>query len=308
MSGDRSLQLLSSHFPFSWSCCVQTEQNFPHLYKFGSTDNMATLKDFDETQEDESVSPAGARVLNLRYGSDDSSSAMSGSEGFHRGSPSSRDNTSDHIQASAFDAILYEIQELQEINNQLEECFENLKSYHQQNCAVILEALQLEQYRGECLEEQLNDLIELYQSEILNLKEELASMEEKTAHQSLDSVTDIHEALKACQTRLFKMEQQQHVMQLQGFENAPAGSLLGQLINVLLAVMAVILVFVSTVANCVVPLLRTYIRTVSTLLFVLLFSFLWGHWDAISEYPVYFFCTQHPEKGDNKTVSMQASL
>lgn len=46
--------------------------------------------------------------------------------------------------------------------------------------------------RGECLEEQLNDLIELYQSEILNLKEELASMEEKTAHQSLDSVTDIH--------------------------------------------------------------------------------------------------------------------
>lgn len=45
--------------------------------------------------------------------------------------------------------------------------------------------------RSERLGEQLNDLIELHQNEILNLKEELASMEE-TAHHSNQRPTDIH--------------------------------------------------------------------------------------------------------------------
>ncbi|MEQ2263280.1 Transmembrane and coiled-coil domains protein 1 [Xenotaenia resolanae] len=151
---------------------------------------------------------------------------------------------------------------------------------------MIMEALQEERYRCERLEEQLNDLTELHQNEILNLKQELASMEEKIAYQSYERARDIQEALEACQTRISKMElqqQQQQVVQLEGLENATARTLLGKLINVLLAVMAVLLVFVSTVANCVVPLMKTRSRTLSTVLLVILLAFLWRHWEAISE-------------------------
>ncbi|XP_074491804.1 transmembrane and coiled-coil domains protein 1-like [Sebastes fasciatus] len=228
-----------------------------------------------------------------KFGSDDDCSATSGSAGVHGGPPSSRDNTPDHTQASGFNAILHEIQELRENKGHLEESFQNLTSCHQQDYALIVEALREERYRSERLGEQLNDLIELHQNEILNLKEELASMEE-TAHHSNQRPTDIHEALQACQTRLFKMEQQQQVVQLEGLENTTAQTVLGKLINVLLAVMVVILLFVSTVANCV----TKCNRMLYTLLFVVLFSFLWRHWDAISEYPKYFFCTQHPDRGD----------
>lgn len=278
--------------------------------KFGSAEYIAGLKDsLDETQGEEGVGPGGTRALGTgqlqsspKYGSDDDcSSATSGSAGANSttgapgGPPSSKGNTLEHGQASGFDAILHEIQELRENQGRLEESFENLKAHYQRDYTVIMEALQEERYRCERLEEQLNDLTELHQNEILNLKQELASMEEKIAYQSYERARDIQEALEACQTRISKMElqqQQQQVVQLEGLENATARTLLGKLINVLLAVMAVLLVFVSTVANCVVPLMKTRSRTLSTLLLVILLAFLWRHWDAISEYLHHFLL--HP--------------
>ncbi|KAF7207759.1 transmembrane and coiled-coil domains protein 1b isoform X2 [Nothobranchius furzeri] len=269
--------------------------------KFGSADNIAALKDsLDETQGDEGIGPGGSRALGTgqlqsspKYGSeDDCSSATSGSAGANStpgapgGPPSSRGNTLDP-QTSGFDAIFHEIQELRENQGRLEESFESLKSHYQRDYTMIMAALQEERYRCERLEEQLNDLTELHQNEILNLKQELASMEEKIAYQSYERARDIQEALEACQTRISKMElqqQQQQVVQLEGLENATARTLLGKLINVLLAVMAVLLVFVSTVANCVVPLMKTRSRTLSTLLLIILLAFLWRHWEAISDY------------------------
>lgn len=46
-------------------------------------------------------------------------------------------------------------------------------------------------YRYERLEEQLNDLTELHQNEMSNLKQELASMEEKVAYQSYERARDV---------------------------------------------------------------------------------------------------------------------
>lgn len=51
-------------------------------------------------------------------------------------------------------------------------------------------------FRCERLEEQLNDLTELHQNEILNLKQELASMEEKIAYQSYERGRDIQVCLR----------------------------------------------------------------------------------------------------------------
>uniref|UniRef100_A0A4W5R1K8 Transmembrane and coiled-coil domain family 1b n=1 Tax=Hucho hucho TaxID=62062 RepID=A0A4W5R1K8_9TELE len=269
--------------------------------KFGSADNISALKDsLDEPQEDGHVlGTGGSRTLggasSPKYGSeDDCSSATSGSAGANSitgapgGPPSSKGlNTLEHGQSLGLDTLLHEVQELRDSQGRLDESFDSLKSHYQRDYTMIMQALQEERYRCERLEEQLNDLTELHQNEILNLKQELASMEEKIAYQSYERARDIQEALEVCQTRISKMElqqQQQQVVQLEGLENATARTLLGKLINVLLAVMAVLLVFVSTVANCVVPLMKTRSRTFSTLLFVVLLAFLWRNWEVISQY------------------------
>ncbi|KAM4654590.1 transmembrane and coiled-coil domains protein 1 [Amazona ochrocephala] len=259
--------------------------------KFGSADNIANLKDsLEEGQEDGTGGKALGVIQNFqsspKYGSEeDCSSATSGSVGANSttggpvGASSSKTNTLD-MQSSGFGAILHEIQEIRETQARLEESFEDLKVRYQRDYSLIMQTLQEERYRCERLEEQLNDLTELHQNEILNLKQELASMEEKIAYQSYERARDIQEALEACQTRISKMElqqQQQQVVQLEGLENATARNLLGKFINILLAVMAVLLVFVSTVANCVVPLMKTRNRTFSTLLIVVFIVFLWKH-------------------------------
>ncbi|XP_037238861.1 transmembrane and coiled-coil domains protein 1 isoform X6 [Falco biarmicus] len=271
--------------------------------KFGSADNIANLKDsLEEGQEDGTGGKALGVIQNFqsspKYGSEeDCSSATSGSVGANSttggpvGASSSKTNTLD-MQSSGFDAVLHEIQEIRETQARLEESFEDLKVRYQRDYSLIMQTLQEERYRCERLEEQLNDLTELHQNEILNLKQELASMEEKIAYQSYERARDIQEALEACQTRISKMElqqQQQQVVQLEGLENATARNLLGKFINILLAVMAVLLVFVSTVANCVVPLMKTRNRTFSTLFIVVFIAFLWKHWDAITGYLERFF-------------------
>ncbi|CAO2606254.1 Transmembrane and coiled-coil domains protein 1 [Lemmus lemmus] len=259
--------------------------------KFGSADNIPNLKDsLEEGQVDDGGKALGV-ISNFqsspKYGSEeDCSSATSGSVGANSttggigvGASSSK--------SSGFDTLLHEIQEIRETQARLEESFETLKEHYQRDYSLIMQTLQEERYRCERLEEQLNDLTELHQNEILNLKQELASMEEKIAYQSYERARDIQEALEACQTRISKMElqqQQQQVVQLEGLENATARNLLGKLINILLAVMAVLLVFVSTVANCVVPLMKTRNRTFSTLFLVAFIAFLWKHWDALFSY------------------------
>ncbi|XP_057677246.1 transmembrane and coiled-coil domains protein 1 isoform X2 [Corythoichthys intestinalis] len=273
--------------------------------KFGSADNIPSLKDSldDPSGEEGAVGVVGARPPGVashhlrsspKYGSEeDCSSATSGSAGANStagapgGPPSSKGNTLERTQSSGLDMLLQEIQELRDGQARLEECLEGLKSHYQRDYTLVMQALQEERFRCERLEEQLNDLTELHQNEILNLKQELASMEEKIAYQSYERARDIQEALEACQTRISKMElqqQQQQAVQLEGLENATARTLLGKLINVLLALMAVLLVFVSTVANCVVPLMKTRSRSFCTLLLVILSAFLWRNWDALSGY------------------------
>lgn len=116
--------------------------------KFSSADNIATFKEtLDETQGNEGVGPGGMRTHGTRqlqpspkFGSDDDSTT--GSPG---ALPCSR-GTLDHGQASGV-ALLNEIQELKDNQGNLEDCFENLKAYYQQNYTVITEALLEQRYR-----------------------------------------------------------------------------------------------------------------------------------------------------------------
>lgn len=128
--------------------------------KFGSADNIAALKDsLDETQGDEAVGVTralgtGQLQSSPKYGSeDDCSSATSGSAGANSttgapgGPPNSKGSTLEQGQSLGFDAILHEIQEIQENKGRLEESFENVKAHYQRDYTMIIEALQEERYR-----------------------------------------------------------------------------------------------------------------------------------------------------------------
>ncbi|XP_077190817.1 transmembrane and coiled-coil domains protein 2 isoform X1 [Paroedura picta] len=263
--------------------------------KFGSADNIAHLKDtLDDGHPEEAsrtLSGSATLVSSPKYGSDDEcSSATSGSAAGSNsgagpaglGSPKSNTLDSHHYN---FDTILEELREIKDIQSHLEDSMEDLKAQLQRDYTYMTQCLQEERYRYERLEEQLNDLTELHQNEMTNLKQELASMEEKVAYQSYERARDIQEAVESCLTRVTKLElqqQQQQVVQLEGVENANARALLGKFINVILALMAVLLVFVSTIANFITPLMKTRMRLLSTTLLVIFLFLLWKHWDSIT--------------------------
>uniref|UniRef100_M3XUM6 Transmembrane and coiled-coil domain family 1 n=1 Tax=Mustela putorius furo TaxID=9669 RepID=M3XUM6_MUSPF len=257
--------------------------------KFGSADNIPKLKNSLEEGQVDNGGKGWGVISNFqsspKYGSEeDCSSATSDSVGANSttggtavGASSSKTDTLD-MQSSGLDAQLHENQEIQETQTRLES-FETLQEHYQRDYSVIMQALQ--------------EMMELHQNEILNLKQELASMEEKVVFRSCEWAWDIQEALEPFQTRISRMElysSSRLVVQLEGLVNTTAWNLLGKLINILLAVMAVLLVFVSTIANCMVPLMKTGNRAFNNLFLLVVFiAFLWKHWDALFSYVEWFF-------------------
>ncbi|XP_018536875.1 transmembrane and coiled-coil domains protein 2 [Lates calcarifer] len=282
--------------------------------KFGSADNIAHLKDTledgvgghsEDTPTPRALSGSATLVSSPKYGSDDEcSSATSGSGagsnsggagggvgggggilGPTMGSPRlDGHHHHHHHMHSSWDSLLEGLQEIKASQAHMEDAIEDMKGQLQSDYSYMTQCLQEERYRYERLEEQLNDLTELHQNEMTNLKQELASMEEKVAYQSYERARDIQEAVESCLTRITKLElqqQQQQVVQLEGVENANARALLGKLINVILALMAVLLVFVSTLANFITPLMKTRARVAATVLLTLLLFILWKQWDFV---------------------------
>ncbi|CAG2182347.1 unnamed protein product, partial [Oppiella nova] len=92
--------------------------------------------------------------------------------------------------------IVIEMKDRREEVRRLSEEVESLKSHLQSECSVFHQSLQEERYRFERLEEQMNDLIELHQNEIENLKQNMVDMEEKVQYQSEERLRDVHEMLE----------------------------------------------------------------------------------------------------------------
>ncbi|KAL4645817.1 transmembrane and coiled-coil domains protein 2 isoform X1 [Arapaima gigas] len=273
----------------SHTAVVSKPREFASLIrnKFGSADNIAQLKDtLDDPRVEDAPRPlsgSATLVSSPKYGSeDDCSSATSGSAA---GSPAGPIASSPRAHATdgSWDALLEELRDIKAGQEHLEDAMEDMKSQLQRDYSYMTQWLQEERYRYERLEEQLNDLTELHQNEMSNLKQELASMEEKVAYQSYERARDVQEAVESCLTRITKLElqQQQQVVQLEGVENGGARALLGKLINVLLALMAVLLVFVSTVASFITPLMKSRERVAASVLLALLLVSLWKHWNVL---------------------------
>lgn len=97
--------------------------------------------------------------------------------------------------------IIAELQERREDCDRLRTKVDRFEALQKEVTDMTL-ALDTERYRAERLEEQINDLTELHQNEIENLKQTMADMEEKVQYQSDERLRDVHEVLENCQTRV----------------------------------------------------------------------------------------------------------
>ncbi|XP_032895277.1 transmembrane and coiled-coil domain protein 3 isoform X2 [Amblyraja radiata] len=259
--------------------------------KFGSADNIAQLKnsmeDFQRDAGHRALSGSAVLVSKAKYGSDDEASSPSvsgdsnGNSDFGIKDTASPKSSSLEREHSKLPAVLEELREMKEAQSQLAADIQNLKAQFNRDYGIVTQTLQEEHYRLACLEDQLNDLSELHQHETMDLKQELASIEEKVAYQSYERARDIQEALESCQTRLATLELHQQQQQVVQSENANAKVLLAKCINVLLAIMTVILVCVSTVAKFSIPLMKSRLHIMCTICAVMLIFICWKKWDQL---------------------------
>ncbi|CAH0546830.1 unnamed protein product [Brassicogethes aeneus] len=179
--------------------------------------------------------------------------------------------------------------EIDSLKGKLENLKSKLENMHtcEHELNLLNVALQEEKFRRESLEEQVNDLTELHQNEVENLKQAMADMEEKVQYQSEERLRDIHEMLEHCQTKIQKMEhqalQQQQYVTLEGLDNSNARALVVKLINVLLTVLQVVLLLVATGAGIIMPFLRTRVRILTTVSIVLASVFILRQWPEVKD-------------------------
>ncbi|XP_050295661.1 transmembrane and coiled-coil domains protein 2 isoform X1 [Anthonomus grandis grandis] len=194
--------------------------------------------------------------------------------------------TQDPIMRDTFVELDKKLKYFQEQLDGFREALDTVKSL-QTDIQINTMAIQEERIHAERLEEQINDLTELHQNEVENLKQAMADMEEKVQYQSEERVRDIHEMLEHCQTKIQKMEhqalQQQQYVMLEGLDNSNARALVVKLINVLLTVLQVVLLLVATGAGIIMPFLRTRVRIITTVVFVVAIVFTLKQWPEVRD-------------------------
>merc|ERR1719412_3064309 len=103
---------------------------------------------------------------------------------------------------------------MDEIHERREECdklareLEIQRQHFKQELEYLGGQLREEAIRCERLEEQMNDLTELHQNEIENIKSGVTDMEEKVQYQSEERLRDIQEQIASLETRISRMEHQ----------------------------------------------------------------------------------------------------
>ncbi|XP_049638787.1 transmembrane and coiled-coil domain protein 3 isoform X2 [Suncus etruscus] len=254
--------------------------------KFGSADNIAHLKNsLEEFRPEASARAYGGSatiVTKPKYGSDDECSSGTSGSADSNGNQSFGAGGSGPLDSQGkLSVILEELREIKETQAQLAEDIEALKVQFKREYGFISQTLQEERYRYERLEDQLHDLTDLHQHEMANLKQELASIEEKVAYQAYERSRDIQEALETCQTRISKLELHQQEQQVLQTDTVNAKVLLGKCINVILAFMAVLLVCVSTIAKFVSPMMKSRFHILGTFFAVTLLAIFCKNWDHI---------------------------
>uniref|UniRef100_A0A0K8WI53 Transmembrane and coiled-coil domains protein 1 n=2 Tax=Bactrocera latifrons TaxID=174628 RepID=A0A0K8WI53_BACLA len=280
-------------------------REFAHLIKnkFGSADNINQMS---ETEINNINMPVNAELIGSSTPSNNiaATSTGSGNTGGAGSGKFNSDNgsecssvTSESIPAGSgksqsgasqyhlvLKSLLTELAERKDEIEKLKERVERLETA-QKELNSLTATLEGERYRAESLEEQINDLTELHQNEIENLKQTIADMEEKVQYQSDERLRDVNEVLENCQTRISKMEHlsQQQYVTVEGIDNSNARALVVKLINVVLTVLQVVLLLVATAAGIIMPFLKTRVRVLTTFLFIFFIIFVIRQWPDVQD-------------------------
>ncbi|ESP02658.1 hypothetical protein LOTGIDRAFT_237886 [Lottia gigantea] len=279
---------------------VAKPKEFAHLIKnkFGSEGNINSIKMEDNGEGSKEQSKSGGTLpASFKYddNEDDNSSITSGS-GF--GAQSSPHSTSQNLTQvspqtqSLVEPLIHEISEIKDEGRKLQEAmqrmiedFEHHRVLTQADLTTLRNQVDEEKYKVERLEDQINDLTELHQNEITNLKQDISSMEEKIEYRLDERTSDLSDLVDNCQTRIQRLEQQQQqqqILSMEMVENVTFRTILTKLINVVLALVAVILVFVSTAANLLSPFLTSRLRILTTIGSIVLVILFCQNFDSIS--------------------------
>jgi hypothetical protein len=128
------------------------------------------------------------------------------------------------------------------------------------------------------LEDQINDLTELHQSQIEHIKNLVNDNEEQAHYQSEERVRDINDKLKMLETKVTTMEiqqVQQQYLHIEGLDSTDARALLMKVITALITVVHVLFFILGTVINIVKPFVRTTSRILVTSIIVVCAGFVY---------------------------------
>ena len=145
--------------------------------------------------------------------------------------------------------------------------------------------LQEERENVNRLEDQINDMTELHQHEIENIKSGITDMEEKVQYQSEERLSDIKEHLERLETKVTSMEHQQTQQQylnIEGLDSSDARAIMMKLLNALFTFVHVILFLIGTFMNLTKPFLRTTPRILSTTILVIIAMCVYYQQDALT--------------------------
>nr|XP_026485976.1 transmembrane and coiled-coil domains protein 2 isoform X7 [Vanessa tameamea] len=285
---------------------MSAPREFAHLFsrsnRFGSADNIAQLAGSRASEAGEArgegrgstlprAATASAASPAHKYSPDASPSSSVTSEG----APYPTQPGSNNMSEATFSIkpILNELRERREDYERLAEKLDSIKNLSQ-DVSFLSAALQEERFKTERLEEQINDLTELHQNEVENLKQALTDVEEKVQYQSEERIRDIHEALDLCQTKISKLEQWAAGGggaggaggaggEAGGAAALPPRLLLVKLLNVAITLLQLALLLVATVAGVAMPFLRTRVRVLTTSLAVMVGVMVLKQWPEVTQ-------------------------
>ncbi|XP_064075192.1 transmembrane and coiled-coil domains protein 2 isoform X3 [Vanessa tameamea] len=291
---------------------MSAPREFAHLFsrsnRFGSADNIAQLA-ANASSEGSRASEAGEARGEGRGSTLPRAATASAASPAHKYSPDASPSSSvtsegapyptqpgsNNMSEATFSIkpILNELRERREDYERLAEKLDSIKNLSQ-DVSFLSAALQEERFKTERLEEQINDLTELHQNEVENLKQALTDVEEKVQYQSEERIRDIHEALDLCQTKISKLEQWAAGGggaggaggaggEAGGAAALPPRLLLVKLLNVAITLLQLALLLVATVAGVAMPFLRTRVRVLTTSLAVMVGVMVLKQWPEVTQ-------------------------
>ncbi|XP_053486976.1 transmembrane and coiled-coil domain protein 3-like [Ictalurus furcatus] len=261
--------------------------------KFGSADNITQLKTSLDEGGGRALGGSATIVGQSKFHSDDDECSTGTSA-----SADSNGNSDIHKHdQNIVNMVLEELQEIRQSQIRLTEAMDVLKLNMSED-SFLMQRLEDERERVERLEEQLNDLVELHMHEMANLKQELASIEEKVAYQANERARDLQEVLESCNSRLCKLEHQVQVVQVET-EGVFGRELLVKIISVLLAFVTLLLVCVSTVTRCIMTSMRSRTHLLLTVFSAVLIALVWKSSERLNTNTELQVLTQTPNSEPN---------